>query len=168
MAAAPGAPPPPVREALHLAAPGPHAGLGVALCSIKGPGEKRVMPCLCSPLSSTPKLLQALSLLPAHPGPVACLLKGAKVFLVAVAPPRSHPATVLCWDIAQRAGSDPRGAEPSREPLRRLPPPASWVSPWGCFNLRMSWGKWHLTTPKLETGHYLAPPKRQGMGKGAY
>lgn len=108
------------------------------------------MPFLCGPLYLTAKFLQALSLLP--PWPPCCLLKGAKVSMAAAAPPRSRPAMVPCRGMAQRAGSTPRGAEPSREPPRCLVPLPPWVFPWGCFNLLASWGKWHLTTPKLETG----------------
>lgn len=111
------------------------------------------MPFLCSPLSLTPKLLQALPLLPPLPQPRCCLLKGAKVSTAAVAPPRSHPATVPRQGMAQRADNASRGAESSHEPLRHLPPPPrSQVFPWGCFGLLAPRRKWHLTTPKLEMG----------------
>lgn len=83
------------------------------------------------------------------------MLRGAKVSAAAAAPPRSRPAMVPRWDVAQGAGSAPRVAEPSREPLCHLLPPACRqlpprAFPWERSAFPSSRGKPHLTTPGLE------------------
>lgn len=110
-----------------------------------------------APASSAPPAAPAPS-----PWPRCCLLKGAKVSTAAVALPRSHPATVLCQGMAQRAGSAPRWAAPSREPLCYLSPPPPLGFPMGMFQFAGTTEKmasYHSQTGDEGAGVYLAPPK---------